>query len=42
MSLPVVVVEYDSKWPVLYEEERSLIMGVVVDIIAAVEHIGST
>lgn len=42
MSLRVTVVDYDPRWPVLYEEERDLILSVVGEIIAAVEHIGST
>jgi GrpB-like predicted nucleotidyltransferase (UPF0157 family) len=35
-------VEYDPRWPTLYEEERERILAVVGDLIVAIEHIGST
>jgi GrpB-like predicted nucleotidyltransferase (UPF0157 family) len=39
---PVVIVEYDPRWPTLYEEERGRIMQAVAGLVIAVEHIGST
>ena len=39
---PVVIVEYDSRWATLYEEERDRIMRAVGDLVIAVEHAGST
>jgi GrpB-like predicted nucleotidyltransferase (UPF0157 family) len=39
---PVVIVEYDARWPTLYERERELMLGATGDLIVAVEHIGST
>ncbi len=42
MPAPVVIVEYDPRWPTMYERERDLIQGVTGDLIVAVEHIGST
>jgi len=39
---PVIVVEYDPRWPVLYEEERKRVVGAAGRRILAVEHIGST
>lgn len=42
MSRPVRIVDYDPKWPILYEEERRRILKVVGDLIVRIEHIGST
>ena len=45
MSDPVVrivIVEYDPRWPALYEEERARIAGALGDAAASIEHIGST
>jgi GrpB-like predicted nucleotidyltransferase (UPF0157 family) len=39
---PVKVVEYDPAWPELYERERDLIGGSLGDLVAAIEHVGST
>jgi GrpB-like predicted nucleotidyltransferase (UPF0157 family) len=39
---PVVIVEYDPRWPGLYEEERDRILAVAGDWIVAIEHVGST
>lgn len=39
---PVVIVEYDSRWPTSYEEERDRILRAVGDLVIAVEHVGST
>ncbi len=42
MSRPVVIVDYDPRWPVIYEEEKLLILSVDGYRILGVEHIGST
>jgi len=42
MSAPVVIVEYDPEWPVLYDAEKHRILRAVGDRVGAVEHIGST
>lgn len=39
---PVVVVDYDSNWPRLFDELRSLIWPAVSDIALSFEHVGST
>lgn len=45
MSDPVVkivIVEYDPRWPVLYEEERVRVAAVLGDVVERIDHIGST
>lgn len=42
MSLPVIIVEYNPKWPILYEEEKTRILGVIGHKVLVIEHIGST
>jgi GrpB-like predicted nucleotidyltransferase (UPF0157 family) len=39
---PVIIVEYDPRWPGMYEEERDRILAVLGDWIVAMEHVGST
>ena len=40
---PIVIVDYDPRWPALFERERAKIEVVIGDLLArAVEHIGST
>ncbi len=39
---PIVIVEYNRHWPILYEKERKCILQAVGDKIVAIEHIGST
>ena len=39
---PIVIVDYDPKWPILYEEEKRRILEAVGHKVLAVEHIGST
>ncbi|HET9137351.1 MAG TPA: GrpB family protein [Candidatus Kapabacteria bacterium] len=41
MSEPVIIAEYDSSWPVIFEAERSTLLDLFSQSIA-VEHIGST
>jgi GrpB-like predicted nucleotidyltransferase (UPF0157 family) len=38
----VVVVEYNPLWPLLFEEERARIQGIINPWLESVEHIGST
>ena len=42
MPEPIIIVEYDPKWPALYEEEKARILGAIEDKVVAIEHIGST
>ncbi|NIN69715.1 MAG: GrpB family protein [Anaerolineae bacterium] len=42
MPVPVVIVEYNPRWPAMYEEERQSILTATGDLIVAIEHIGST
>jgi GrpB-like predicted nucleotidyltransferase (UPF0157 family) len=39
---PVIVVDYDPKWPLIYEEEKARILAVIPNTILAIEHVGST
>ncbi len=38
----ITIVGYDPKWPELYREELCRILHSIVDLIVAIEHIGST
>jgi len=42
MGAPVVIVDYDPQWPILYQEEKGRILGVIGHAVVAIEHIGST
>jgi GrpB-like predicted nucleotidyltransferase (UPF0157 family) len=42
MQYPVVVVEYDSKWPIMYEKEKQVIARLLGEHILSIEHVGST
>jgi len=42
VSVPVVIVEYDSNWPSNFFEEKERIEGAVGEYITDIEHIGST
>ncbi|MEM2905857.1 MAG: GrpB family protein [Candidatus Bathyarchaeia archaeon] len=42
MSRLVVIVDYDPRWPSLYEEEKRRILSVIGHKVLALEHIGST
>lgn len=42
MPRPVMIVDYDPQWPILYEKEKSSILGSIGHKVIAVEHIGST
>lgn len=41
-TAPVVIVDYDSRWPALFEQARAELLGAIGPWIVAVEHIGST
>jgi GrpB-like predicted nucleotidyltransferase (UPF0157 family) len=38
----IVIVDYDLRWPTLYEEERARILAAIGPYITAIEHVGST
>ena len=38
----VVVIDYDPKWPLAFEELRASVSGAVRDIAISIEHVGST
>jgi GrpB-like predicted nucleotidyltransferase (UPF0157 family) len=42
MPEPVIIVEYDSAWPRLFEELRAPLVAALGDLAVSVEHIGST
>ncbi|MEM2929553.1 MAG: GrpB family protein [Thermoproteota archaeon] len=42
MPGPVVIVDYDPQWPLLYEEEKKNILAVIGHKVLAIEHVGST
>ena len=42
MSYPVVIINHDSRWPLIYEEEKRRILDVGSHKILSLEHIGST
>lgn len=42
MATPVRIVDYNAHWPQRFEEERARILEAIGELVAAVEHIGST
>jgi len=42
LSHPVIIVDYDPRWSVLYEEEKHRILSTIGHKAQAIEHIGST
>ncbi|UCB42509.1 MAG: GrpB family protein [Dehalococcoidales bacterium] len=42
MPEPVIIVDYNPQWPVMYEEEKARILSAIGLKIVAIEHIGST
>lgn len=40
--ITITITHYDPQWPILYEEEKARILGVIGDKVMAIEHIGST
>ena len=41
-SRPVVIVDYDPRWPEMFEAEKARILQAVGEHVVAVEHVGST
>jgi GrpB-like predicted nucleotidyltransferase (UPF0157 family) len=42
MSDPVVIVDYDPRWPNLFEELRARVAAALGGLVVIVEHVGST
>ncbi len=42
MPTPLVITEYDPRWPVLFEELRVKFSELLGDMASAIEHVGST
>jgi GrpB-like predicted nucleotidyltransferase (UPF0157 family) len=42
ISEPIIIVDYDPRWPLLFEEIRGSVVAALGDIVVAVEHVGST
>ncbi len=42
MPAPVVIVEYDPRWPTGFQAARSAIMKAVGPLLLSIEHVGST
>lgn len=41
-SAPIIVVPYDPKWPLQYEEEKARILAAIAPYVVCMEHMGST
>lgn len=41
-SRPVRIVDYDPRWPLIFEEERGVVLGVIGHKVSVIEHFGST
>jgi GrpB-like predicted nucleotidyltransferase (UPF0157 family) len=39
---PIVIVDYDPAWPVMFEQERAKLRGALGVLLVACEHVGST
>jgi len=42
MHAPVIIVEYDPRWPQIYLEEKKRVLGILGERALSIEHIGST
>jgi len=42
MKGPIVIADYDPRWPAIYEEEKTQILQTIGDKVVAIEHVGST
>ncbi len=42
MPDPVIIVEYDPRWPLLFEKIRATVAAALGDLVVTVEHVGST
>jgi len=38
----IVVVDYNSNWPLLYEQEKQRLIDAIATNIADIQHVGST
>lgn len=41
-NTPVVIADYDPRWPEMYEEERARIVEAIGDWLVDIQHVGST
>lgn len=39
---PIVIVEYDPQWPILFEQEKDAIWAAIGQFVKGIEHMGST
>ena len=39
---PIIIVEYDPLWPILYEKEKAAILPAIGEFVLGIEHMGST
>ncbi|MDP9313936.1 MAG: GrpB family protein [Chloroflexota bacterium] len=42
LSQPIVIVDYDPRWPMLNAEEQQHLLDVLGALVLRIEHIGST
>lgn len=42
LNRPILLVDYDPQWPILFEQEKERIIAAVGSYVLIVEHIGST
>ncbi|MBN1311207.1 MAG: GrpB family protein [Anaerolineae bacterium] len=42
MRSPLIIVDYDTRWPRFYDEEKTHIIRVIGPMVVAIEHVGST
>lgn len=42
LNRPIIIADYDPQWPVLFEQERQLILAALENGAILIEHIGST
>ena len=42
VASPIVIEEYNPRWPSMYEEEKAQILAAIGEHIVGIEHIGST
>src|SRR5438876_634341 len=38
----IIIENYNLQWPALYEQERTKILSAIEDLVAGIEHVGST
>jgi GrpB-like predicted nucleotidyltransferase (UPF0157 family) len=42
LQAPVMIADYDPRWPAMFEEERARILGSIGHRVLSIEHVGST